>query len=142
MIPISLYVSIEVLKLGLAMLINNDLQLFDRPSQTFAICRNSDLIEELGQVEIVFSDKTGTLTQNKMAFKKCSVGLTTKYGQPRSGESPAGGMCKSGIEEIREALSREASLECHSVYERQTLTFFKALSLCHSVQIQTSKIRG
>ena len=38
-----------------------------------ALCRNSDLIEELGQVEFVFSDKTGTLTQNKMEFKKISV---------------------------------------------------------------------
>ena len=35
--------------------------------------RNSDLIEELGQVEFVFSDKTGTLTQNKMVFKKFTV---------------------------------------------------------------------
>jgi phospholipid-transporting ATPase len=38
-----------------------------------ALCRNSDLIEELGQVEFVFSDKTGTLTQNKMEFKKTSI---------------------------------------------------------------------
>jgi phospholipid-transporting ATPase len=37
----------------------------------YGLCRNSDLIEELGQVEFVFSDKTGTLTQNKMEFKKC-----------------------------------------------------------------------
>lgn len=36
-------------------------------------CRNSDLIEELGQVEFIFSDKTGTLTCNVMEFKNCSV---------------------------------------------------------------------
>jgi P-type E1-E2 ATPase len=40
----------------------------------FAACRNSDLIEEMGQVEFIFSDKTGTLTQNMMDFKKISVG--------------------------------------------------------------------
>lgn len=37
------------------------------------MCRNSDLIEEMGQVEFIFSDKTGTLTCNIMEFKQCSV---------------------------------------------------------------------
>ena len=46
----------------------------DPEDMNFALCRNSDLIEELGQVEFVFSDKTGTLTQNKMEFKKCQIG--------------------------------------------------------------------
>lgn len=73
MIPISLYVSIEVLKLGLSVLINKDLTMYDPESKSFANCRNSDLIEELGQVEIIFSDKTGTLTMNKMEFKKCQI---------------------------------------------------------------------
>ena len=39
----------------------------------------SNLNEELGQVEYVFSDKTGTLTQNVMEFKKFSAG-TNAYG--------------------------------------------------------------
>jgi phospholipid-transporting ATPase len=47
---------------------------FEGEKENGALCRNSDLIEELGQVEFVFSDKTGTLTQNKMEFKKISVG--------------------------------------------------------------------
>lgn len=37
----------------------------------FSTCRNSDLIEEMGQVEFIFSDKTGTLTCNIMEFKMC-----------------------------------------------------------------------
>lgn len=71
MIPISLYVVIEMLKLGLAYLVNSDVRMYDDETESFGKCRNSDLIEELGQVEMVFSDKTGTLTQNKMIFKKC-----------------------------------------------------------------------
>lgn len=71
MIPISLYVIIEILKLGQASYINRDLLMFDVETQSFAKTVNSDLIEELGQIEMVFSDKTGTITQNKMVFKKC-----------------------------------------------------------------------
>ena len=47
--------------------------MFFPEDMNFAMCRNSDLIEELGQVEFVFSDKTGTLSQNKMEFKKIQV---------------------------------------------------------------------
>ena len=71
MIPISLYVIIEMLKLLQTKLINQDVKMFFVEDMQYALCRNSDLIEELGQVEFVFSDKTGTLTQNKMEFKKC-----------------------------------------------------------------------
>jgi len=42
-------------------------------TDTPALCRTSSLVEELGQIEYVFSDKTGTLTCNEMEFKCCSV---------------------------------------------------------------------
>ena len=74
MIPISLYVIIEMLKLLQRVLINRDVRMFFVEDMQYALCRNSDLIEELGQVEFVFSDKTGTLTQNVMEFKKCHAG--------------------------------------------------------------------
>ena len=54
--------------------------MYDHETEKFGLCRNSDLIEELGQIDFVFSDKTGTLTQNKMIFKKCSV-LNTVFGE-------------------------------------------------------------
>jgi phospholipid-transporting ATPase len=71
LIPISLYVALEVLKLFLAFLINEDKDLFHEGNM--AKCKSSDLIEELGQIEFVFSDKTGTLTRNEMIFRKCMV---------------------------------------------------------------------
>ena len=55
--------------------------MYDKETEKFGLCRNSDLIEELGQIDFVFSDKTGTLTQNKMIFKKCSVGGVV-FGDP------------------------------------------------------------
>lgn len=74
LIPISLYVIVEMLKLLQAHIVNSDIKMFFAEDMNYALCRNSDLIEELGQVEYVFSDKTGTLTQNKMEFKKCQAG--------------------------------------------------------------------
>ncbi len=74
MIPISLYVMIEVMKLFLGKLIKSDEDMRDTEIKAYSDVRNSDLIEELGQVQFIFSDKTGTLTVNKMVFKKMSVG--------------------------------------------------------------------
>ena len=74
MIPISLYVIIEVLKLVQSYLVKWDVDMYDAETEQRAECRNSDLVEELGQVDFIFSDKTGTLTCNKMLFKRCSVG--------------------------------------------------------------------
>ena len=62
MIPISLYVIIEMLKLGQASIISKDVELYCKEDGNFSTCRNSDLIEEMGQVKFIFSDKTGTLT--------------------------------------------------------------------------------
>lgn len=44
------------------------------PTDTPALCRTSSLVEELGQIEYIFSDKTGTLTCNQMEFRQCSIG--------------------------------------------------------------------
>jgi magnesium-transporting ATPase (P-type) len=73
LIPISLNVAIEVLKLTQGALVGRDAKMYDADTEKYALSRTSDLIEELGQVDFVFSDKTGTLTQNKMMFRKCSV---------------------------------------------------------------------
>ncbi|KAK6914736.1 P-type ATPase, N-terminal [Dillenia turbinata] len=79
LIPISLYVSIEVVKVLQAMFINQDIQMYDEESGTPAQARTSNLNEELGQVDTILSDKTGTLTCNQMDFLKCSI-AGTAYG--------------------------------------------------------------
>ena len=72
LIPISLLVTIEFVKLLQANFINNDAEMHYQG--TDALARTSNLNEELGQIRYVFSDKTGTLTQNVMKFKECSIG--------------------------------------------------------------------
>ena len=69
-----------MLKLSQVYLIQQDLDIFYEPLKKYAAVKTSDLIEEAGQVEFIFSDKTGTLTCNEMDFKKCSVNSII-YGQ-------------------------------------------------------------
>ena len=74
MIPLSLYVTIEMAKLVQIFHIHNDLHLQDPITGQKIECRALNITEELGQIQYVFSDKTGTLTENNMIFRRCTVG--------------------------------------------------------------------
>ncbi|KAK5118921.1 hypothetical protein LTR62_000132 [Meristemomyces frigidus] len=76
MIPLSLYVSMEIIKLAQMAWMNNDIDMYDEVSNTPLEAKTSTINEELGQVSYVFSDKTGTLTENIMTFRKLSVAGT------------------------------------------------------------------
>lgn len=73
LVPISLFVTVELVKYWHGILINDDLDMYYDKVDTPATCRTSSLVEELGMVEYVFSDKTGTLTCNQMEFKQCTI---------------------------------------------------------------------
>ncbi|CAL5419079.1 unnamed protein product [Camellia sinensis] len=90
-IPISLYVSIEVVKVLQSSFINQDIHMYYEETDKPAHARTSNLNEELGQVDTILSDKTGTLTCNSMEFVKCSV-AGTAYGR--------------GITEVEKAMAR------------------------------------
>uniref|UniRef100_A0A8C2HDJ7 Phospholipid-transporting ATPase n=1 Tax=Cyprinus carpio TaxID=7962 RepID=A0A8C2HDJ7_CYPCA len=64
LIPISLLVTLEVVRFTQALFINWDTEMYYAETDTPAMARTSNLNEELGQVKYLFSDKTGTLTCN------------------------------------------------------------------------------
>uniref|UniRef100_A0A0D6QTP4 Phospholipid-transporting ATPase n=1 Tax=Araucaria cunninghamii TaxID=56994 RepID=A0A0D6QTP4_ARACU len=73
MIPISLYISMELVRLGQAYFMIRDKKMYDSGSKSKFQCRALNINEDLGQIKYVFSDKTGTLTENKMEFRDASV---------------------------------------------------------------------
>ncbi|TKY65663.1 Phospholipid-transporting ATPase 1 [Spatholobus suberectus] len=73
MIPISLYITMELVRLGQSYFMIEDRDMYDASSGSRFQCRSLNINEDLGQIRYVFSDKTGTLTENKMEFRRASV---------------------------------------------------------------------
>ncbi|PNY10229.1 phospholipid-transporting ATPase 9-like protein [Trifolium pratense] len=96
LIPISLYVSIEIVKVLQSIFVNHDVHMYYEETDQPARARTSNLNEELGQVDTILSDKTGTLTCNSMEFVKCSI-AGIAYGR--------------GATEIERALARRKDLD-------------------------------
>ncbi|KAH7416452.1 hypothetical protein KP509_14G092100 [Ceratopteris richardii] len=159
LIPISLYVSIEVVKVAQAMFINQDLEMYYEETDTPARARTSNLNEELGQVDTILTDKTGTLTCNQMEFVKCSIAgisygengfkfeTTTVLGQEKDVPAQRNFMhtaselinevkCGTGGVHIKGFNFRDGRLmnNCWVQEENPSVIelFFRILSICHT----------
>jgi phospholipid-transporting ATPase len=110
-------------------LINVDLDIYYPETDTPAVCRTSSLVEELGQIEYIFSDKTGTLTCNMMQFRQASIG-GIQYGDNISEDRKA--RVIDGVEDgvfdfnrLRENLNASNGLVIKE--------FLTLLATCHTV---------
>ncbi|KAI4204927.1 MAG: hypothetical protein LQ350_000779 [Teloschistes chrysophthalmus] len=96
LVPISLYISLEIVRLAQAFFIYSDTFMYYERIDYPCTPKSWNISDDLGQIEYVFSDKTGTLTQNVMEFKKCTIN-GVPYGEAYT-EAQAGMQRRQGID--------------------------------------------
>jgi len=131
-VPISLYVTMEMVNYCQAFFIDNDLEMYDPEADMPAVARTSNMNGDLASIQYVFSDKTGTLTRNIMEFRRCSVAGQV-YGNMDTGEEvPPDKFIIEGQELA--ALAQEAIAKGPG---SAAFSFMLVLSVCHTVVIET-----
>lgn len=123
-VPVSLLATIQIIRLIQSYHIKNDSEIFSEAYNKGATVQNSQLNEMLGQVQYIFSDKTGTITKNKLKFKKCSIG-----GMVLEPSVDAKGLLLflKGCHCSRSS-QRTCSVDCQQIRD-----MFQAMVLCHTV---------
>ncbi|XP_039499041.1 phospholipid-transporting ATPase IF isoform X2 [Drosophila santomea] len=123
LIPISLYVTIELQRVIGSWFMEWDLELYENETDQPCVVNTSNLNEELGQINILFSDKTGTLTKNEMNFQQCSINGSKFHFK------------KTRLEDEE----TKALLDINRFSASQRV-FFQALSICHTVQVASGSL--
>ena len=131
-LPISLYITVEMVLYGQAYFMEHDIEMYDAESDTPAKVRTSNLNGDFGQVDYIFSDKTGTLTQNVMKLKRCSVGGKSYGGKHAVYDKQA--VCPEGTEFRDDRFMSD--LRGVSNHAKKLDDFCRCLALCHTVVVE------
>lgn len=141
LVPISLFVTVEIIKYYQAYMIGSDLDMYYEETDTPTGVRTSSLVEELGQIDYIFSDKTGTLTRNIMEFKSCSIG-----GKCYIAEIPEDGNAQliDGIEIGYYSFSDLYDHLADTNHQQSAIIneFLTSLSTCHTVIPEVNQETG
>ncbi|CAL9085786.1 unnamed protein product [Musa acuminata var. zebrina] len=142
-IPISLYISMEMSRVMQSFMMTRDKSMCHEATGNKLQCRALNINEDLGQIKYVFSDKTGTLTENKMVFQCASIyGVDYNDGVPLSpGEIAPHPAIGVGGEVLRPKVIVDTDRNLLRLLEtgRDTeaglhaLDFFLALATCNTI---------
>ncbi|XP_012500818.1 PREDICTED: phospholipid-transporting ATPase IK [Propithecus coquereli] len=137
MVPLAMFIMAEFIYLGNSIFINWDQEMYYAPLDVPAKARSTSLNDQLGQVEYIFSDKTGTLTQNILTFKKCCIDGHV-YGPDSESRTPKGNpylwnqFADGKLRFHNEKLLRIVRAKRDKVVRE----FWRALAICHTVMVQ------
>jgi len=130
-VPISLYVTIELVNLGQAFLMHSDENMYREELDVACQVRSSNLAQEIGQVSNIFSDKTGTLTRNEMKLVKFSLNGQLYDIPGANGEDTS--LNGKGPASSGKSASKDAILQSFGRNKQTFQEFCRCLVTCHTV---------
>ncbi|XP_061457620.1 phospholipid-transporting ATPase IK isoform X2 [Rhineura floridana] len=137
-IPMSMLITFEFIYLVNSCFINWDMEMYYAPKDMPAKARSTSLNDQLGQIQYVFSDKTGTLTQNIMTFKKCCINGKIYGSQIKTQDKSMGADLNwskylDGKEEFYDQLLLDTIRQDEDPVVKE---FMRLLALCHTVMVE------